>query len=247
MPVIEFKHVSKTFHRKTGRVLLRQHLADLFRKPAERHDERFYALKQVSFRVERRESVAIIGPNGAGKSTLLTLVAGIAQPDEGSVTVQGRVAALLELGSGFHYDLTGAENISLNAALLGISRKQTRALFDAVVEFSGVGEFIHEPLRTYSSGMIMRLAFSVAVNVDPEIILIDEVLAVGDQAFQTRCFDKIQELRQRGKTLLCVSHAPSMVQQFCDRAIWLDRGEMIMEGSVANVLDLYAGRQTAAR
>jgi len=243
MRVVEFHNVSKTFSRVTGQMLLRSHVA---RWLGSAHKERFYALKHVSFHLERGESLAVLGPNGAGKSTLLGLVAGLARPDEGAVRVDGRVAALLELGSGFHQELTGTENVRLNAALLGLSRRRTAALFDAIVEFSGIGDFIDEPLRTYSTGMIMRLAFAVAVHVDPDIMLIDEVLAVGDQAFQAKCFDKILELRAKGKTLLCVSHAAGMVQQLCDRAIWLDCGELIMSGCVDEVAAAYGGRRAAA-
>jgi lipopolysaccharide transport system ATP-binding protein len=222
-------------------MLLRSHLQRLL---ARRREERFYALKHVSFTLERGESLAVIGRNGAGKSTLLGLVAGIAQPDEGTIAVNGQVAALLELGSGFHPDLTGRENIRLNAALLGLSRKQTAHAYEGIVEFSGIREFIDEPLRTYSSGMAMRLAFSVAIHRDPEILLIDEVLAVGDASFQTKCIEKIRDLRKRGKTLLFVSHS-SMVQQLCDRALWLDQGELILSGPVAEVSAAYAGQRIA--
>jgi ABC-type polysaccharide/polyol phosphate transport system ATPase subunit len=194
--------------------------------------------------VQRGESLAVIGSNGAGKSTLLGLVAGISQPDEGTVTVNGQVTALLELGSGFHPSLTGRENVRLNAALLGLSRRQTVDAFERIVEFSGIREFIDEPLRTYSTGMIMRLAFSVAVNRDPEVLLIDEILAVGDAAFQAKCIEKIHEFRNAGKTLLCVSHT-NMIGQLCDRAIWLDHGEVMLSGAVRDVLEAYAGRQTA--
>lgn len=244
MAVIEFANVSKTFSRSTGRLLLRGHL-NRWTTPA--HKTRFYALKHVSFQVEEGEGLAVIGPNGAGKSTLLSLVAGLAKPDEGSVWINGRVAALLELGSGFHPDLTGAENVRLNAALLGMSRKRTAELFDPIVEFSGVGEFIDEPLRTYSSGMVVRLAFSVAISMDPEILVVDEVLAVGDQAFQSKCLESIQKLRARGRTLLCVSHSPEMVKKFCNRAVWLDHGELIMSGPVSEIAAAYAGRDAAAR
>jgi ABC-type polysaccharide/polyol phosphate transport system ATPase subunit len=171
-------------------------------------------------------------------------VAGVSKPNEGTVTVKGQVAALLELGSGFHPDLTGRENVRLNAALLGLSRRQTADAFEAIVEFSGIREFIDEPLRTYSTGMIMRLAFSVAINRDPEILLIDEVLAVGDATFQARCIEKIHDFRRAGKTLLFVSHS-SMVQKLCDRALWLDHGELILSGPVAEVSAAYAGRQIA--
>ena len=224
-------------------MLLRDYMGGLFR-----HNRRppFYALRDVSFRVDRGESVAVIGSNGAGKSTLLGLVAGLSSPSEGTVTVGGRVAALLELGAGFHPDLTGEENIWLNASLMGLTRKRTGELFEEIVNFSGVDDFIEEPLRTYSSGMMVRLAFSVAVHCDPEILLIDEVLVVGDQAFQAKCFDKIYNLRTEGKTLLCVSHSISIVLALCDRAIWLDHGELIMEGMPADVLDAYSSRAVAS-
>src|SRR5205807_4501789 len=171
----------------------------------------FYALKNVSFEIESGNSVAIIGSNGAGKSTLLSLIYGLAKPSEGTITVNGKVAALLELGSGFHPDLTGAENLVLNASLLGFSRKQTTALFDSIVDFAGLAEVIDEPLRTYSSGMSMRLAFSIAVNVNPDILIIDEVLGVGDQAFQAKCHERIRTFRESGGTLLFVSHSPALV------------------------------------
>ena len=241
MSVIEFHNVSKSYHRHAGQMLLRNHLTQFLQRE---RLERFFALKHVSFTLERGESLAVIGSNGAGKSTLLGLVAGLSKPDEGAVRVNGQVAALLELGSGFHPDLTGRENVRLNAALLGLSRKQAKEAFEAIVEFSGIGEFINEPLRTYSTGMVMRLAFSVAVHTDPQVLLIDEVLAVGDTMFQAKCFEKIHEFRNSGKTLLCVSHASGMVQQLCDRALWLDHGELIMSGSVAEVSAAYVGRQT---
>jgi ABC-type polysaccharide/polyol phosphate transport system ATPase subunit len=148
---------------------------------------------------------------------------------------------MLELGSGFHPDLTGAENVQLNASLLGFTRARTKALFDPIVEFSGVGEFINEPLRTYSTGMMLRLAFSVALNLEPRILIIDEVLAVGDQAFQEKCFEKIFEFRNSGKTLLCVSHAPAILLRLCDRALWLDHGSLLMDGNAAEVLQAYSG------
>jgi|ERR1039457_1843992 ABC-type polysaccharide/polyol phosphate transport system ATPase subunit len=241
MSVIELHNVSKKFTRHAGQLLLRNHLTRFF---TGRREDPFFALKHVSFSVERGESLAVIGSNGAGKSTLLGLVAGISQPDEGTVAVNGQVAALLELGSGFHPDLTGRENVRLNAALLGLSRRQTAEAFERIVDFSGIREFIDEPLRTYSTGMIMRLAFSVAINRDPEILLVDEVLAVGDAAFQAKCIEKIREFRNAGKTLLCVSHT-TMIRQLCDRAVWLDHGELILSGAVADVLEAYAGRQTA--
>jgi ABC-type polysaccharide/polyol phosphate transport system ATPase subunit len=241
MSVIEVQNVSKKFTRHAGQMLLRNHLTRFL---AGRREDPFFALKRVSFSVEHGESLAVIGSNGAGKSTLLGLVAGVSQPDEGTVAVNGRVAALLELGSGFHPDLTGRENVRLNAALLGLSRRQTAEAFEPIVEFSGIREFIDEPLRTYSTGMVMRLAFSVAIHRDPEVLLIDEILAVGDAAFQAKCIEKVHEFRNAGKTLLCVSHS-TMIRQLCDRAIWLDHGELILSGAVGDVLEAYAGRRTA--
>ena len=241
MKAIQFQSVSKAFRRHTGRMLLRHRLVNLLRG---QHGERFCALKNISFELEEGDGLAVIGSNGAGKSTLLGLVAGLATPDKGSVTVNGRIAALLELGSGFHPDLTGAENVRVNASLIGLSRRRTAELFDQIVDFAGIGDFIGEPLRTYSTGMIMRLAFSVAINMDPEILLIDEVLAVGDQAFQAKCFERIHRFRQAGKTLLCVSHATGMVQELCDRAIWLDHGELVMSGRIRDVIEAYDGHRT---
>jgi len=241
MTVIEFENVSKRFHRHTGQLLLRNHLTRLL---AGQREEPFYALKQVSFSVERGESLAVIGSNGAGKSTLLGLVAGVLMPDSGVRRVNGKIGALLELGSGFHPDLTGRENVRLNAALLGFSRRQIADAFEGIVEFSGLREFIDEPLRTYSSGMVMRLAFSVAIHTEPEILLIDEVLAVGDVAFQAKCIERIHTFRKAGKTLLFVSHS-TMIERLCDRALWLDHGELILNGPVAEVSAAYAGRYTA--
>jgi ABC-type polysaccharide/polyol phosphate transport system ATPase subunit len=242
MTAIQFQGVTKSFHRHTGRLLLRHRLAAWFRG---QRGERFYALKNVSFGLEEGESLAVVGPNGAGKSTLLGLVAGLAAPDTGTVTVSGRTAALLEMGSGFHPDLTGAENVRVNASLIGLSRRRTAELFDQIVEFADIGDFMGEPLRTYSTGMIMRLAFSVAINMDPDILLIDEVLAVGDQAFQVKSFERIHRFRHSGKTLMCVSHATGLVQELCDQAIWLDRGELMMSGPISEVMEAYAGHRAA--
>jgi len=225
-------------------MLLRNHLIHWF---SGHREEPFFALKHLSFIVEEGASLGVIGRNGAGKSTLMGLVAGLAQPDEGAVVVNanGHVAALLELGSVFHFDLTGRENVRLNASLLGLSRKQTDAAFESIVEFSGISEFIDQPLRTYSTGMIMRLAFSVAVNTDPQILLIDEVLAVGDAAFQAKCADKIREFRRAGKTLVCVSHNMGTLETLCDRVIWLDHGEMVASGTTRNVVAAYTGQARA--
>jgi ABC-type polysaccharide/polyol phosphate transport system ATPase subunit len=232
-PIIEFCNASKIYSRRR-RAFLRDKLAQ--KRSA---SQRFYALKNVSFSVPRGESLGVLGANGAGKTTLLMLVAGISSPDEGQVLVRGSVAPLLELAAGFHHDLTGRENVLLNAALLGLSRKTALARFDEIVEFSGVGNFIEEPLRTYSTGMRMRLAFSVAVSVEPEILLIDEAFAVGDQEFQAKCVDRIARFRKAGRTLLCVSHNPELLRQFCDHGIWLEHGELVCAGSVSEVIEAY--------
>ena len=238
MALIEFERVSKIFTHTGGAKLLRSHLLDRFKQPKR---DVFYALKDVSFRLEQGESMAVIGRNGAGKSTLLGMAAGLCKPSEGVVAVRGRVAALLELGSGFHSDLTGLENVRLNASLLGLSRTRTGEVLESIIDFSEIRDFIHDPVRTYSSGMIMRLGFSVAVHVDPDILIIDEVLGVGDQRFQAKCFDRIRQFKQAGKTLLFVSHGGETVRQLCDRAIWLDHGKMLLAGTPAQVLEAYAG------
>jgi ABC-type polysaccharide/polyol phosphate transport system ATPase subunit len=239
--LISCNNVAKIFYQRGRKRLLRHYISGFFKK-SERVDNRFYALRNVSFDIAQGESVGIVGSNGAGKSTLLSVITGLAHPDEGSVQVNGRIAALLELGSGFHPDLTGKENIFMNAALLGFTKKETESMYDSIVDFSGVGEFIDQPLRTFSSGMMLRVAFSVAVNVDPDVLLIDEILAVGDQAFQAKCLERIQALRRLGKTLLCVSHSASMLAQFCDKAIWLDHGQVVMQGDIAEVIQAYEGR-----
>jgi ABC-type polysaccharide/polyol phosphate transport system ATPase subunit len=239
MAFIEFTNVSKSFPRHAGRMLLRSHFRRILGGPP---GNRFFALKNVSFTIRQGENVALVGVNGAGKSTLLSLAVGLAAPDRGTVQVDGRIVGLLELGSGFHADLTGRENVFLNASLLGLTKRKTLQIFDSIVEFSEIGDFIDEPLRTYSSGMMLRLAFSVAVNVDPDFIIVDEVLAVGDQSFQTKCFDKIAEFKRKGKALLCVSHSAAVVQQLCERALWLDHGELIVDGKTEDVLKMYEGR-----
>jgi lipopolysaccharide transport system ATP-binding protein len=228
------------FQRHSGSLLLRAHVERLM--PWRNRTTPFYALKDVSFRMEPGESLAVVGANGAGKSTLLSMVAGLVPPDRGAIDVNGRVAALLELGSGFHPDLTGTENVHLNAALLGVSRNRLDEILPDIVDFAELSDFMAEPLRTYSTGMVLRLAFSVALKVDPDILLIDEVLAVGDQAFQKKCFEKILDFRRRGKTILCVSHASGMVQQLCTRAIWIDHGDVVLDGSIGEVINAYEGR-----
>lgn len=236
--MIEFENVSKSFRHGGGEPkLLRAHLREWLRRSQHRE---FFALRKVSFRIDEGESVAVVGRNGAGKSTLLSLVAGLTQPVQGKVTVRGRTAALLELGAGFHPDLTGVENLRLNASLLGLSRGRTAEVFDSIVAFADIGDFIYEPIRTYSMGMTMRLAFAVAIHVDPDILIVDEVLAVGDQAFQEKCQERICRFKQEGKTLLFVSHSGPLVGQLCERAIWLERGHVLRDGPAGDVLAAYA-------
>jgi ABC-type polysaccharide/polyol phosphate transport system ATPase subunit len=243
-PAVEFQGVTKSFVRHNGRILLREKLQHLL---AGRQRERFFALKNISFRLGQGEGLAVVGANGAGKSTLLNLVAGIARPDCGSIRVNGRIAPLLDLGSGFHPDLTGAENIVINASVIGLSRRRTSELFDQIVEFAEIGDFLNEPIRTYSSGMMMRLAFSVAINMDPEILLIDEVLSVGDAAFAKKSFERILRFRAAGHTILCVSHALATIPELCNQAIWLDHGQLMMSGPVREVIGAYQGRQAAVQ
>jgi len=242
MAVLEFEGVSKYFSRHAGQMLLRDRLRNLLTQTPR---ERFCALRNVSFTVEHGESLAIVGHNGAGKSTLLNIATSLCLPSEGRVAVNGRVAALLELGSGFHLDLTGKENVRINSAMLGLSRKQADERFEEIVDFSGLGDVIAEPLRTYSTGMMMRLAFSVAVNVDPDILIIDEVIGVGDQDFFLKCFQKIVDFRRAGKTLICVSHALGILETLCDRGLWLDHGTVQAAGTAQQVLDAYAASAAA--
>lgn len=236
MAIVAFEGVSKFFHRHRGQMLLRDRIRHLFDRQAR---EPFWALRDVSFAISPGESLAVIGPNGAGKSTLLNIATQLCLPSAGAVRINGRVAGLLELGAGFHPYLTGRENVRINAALLGLTRRQVNERFDRIVEFSGVGDFIDEPLRTYSTGMGMRLAFAVAVNVDPDILIIDEVLGVGDQAFFTKCFERIMEFRRAGKTLLCVSHDLDSLKELCDQALWLDRGRAVRIGPLHQVSQAY--------
>jgi lipopolysaccharide transport system ATP-binding protein len=235
-PAIVFEDVWKSFARHAGQLLIRERLLHLLRshKP-----EKFHALREISFKLHHGESVAVIGHNGAGKSTLLNLTTNLCLPDRGRIDVHGRVAALLDLGAGFHPDLTGAENVRINAAILGLTRAEVRQRFDEIVDFAELGSFINEPLRTYSSGMAMRLAFSVAVSVDPDILIIDEVLGVGDMAFVSKCRERIMNFRRAGKTILCVSHSNITLMDLCDRAIWLDHGRMVDDGPVARVVAAY--------
>jgi len=231
-----FQGVWKSFARHTGQLLIRDRLMQLLRS---QRPEKFHALREISFILHHGESVAVIGHNGAGKSTLLNLATSLCRPDQGRVEVNGRIAALLDLGAGFHPDLTGAENVRTNAALMGLSRREVRQKFDEMVAFAEIGDFIDEPLRTYSTGMVMRLAFSVAVTVDPDILIIDEVLGVGDVAFFAKCQERIMQFRRAGKTILCVSHSSSTLKDLCTRAIWLDHGRILDDGPLERVIEAY--------
>jgi lipopolysaccharide transport system ATP-binding protein len=208
-------------------------------RTARQYHREFAALSDVSFQVKRGETVGIIGRNGSGKSTMLQIICGTLQPSSGAVDVRGRVAALLELGAGFNPEFTGRENVYLNAAILGLSRGETDARFDAIARFADIGAFIDQPVKIYSSGMYVRLAFAVAINVDPDILVVDEALSVGDEAFQRKCFARIEQIRDNGGTILFVTHGTQTVVQLCDRAMLFDRGEMILEGSPKTVVTQY--------
>lgn len=199
----------------------------------------FWALRDVSFNITSGESVGLIGGNGAGKSTLLRLICGLGRPTSGQIDVRGRVAALLELGIGFNPHLTGRENLQVSAVLGGLRRREARQLFDEIVDFAELGDFIDQPLRIYSSGMQMRLAFSVAIHVDPAVLIVDEGLSVGDGHFQKKCLERIEGFRKAGKTLIMVSHDMDTVRAFCSRAIWLRRGRVVADGPVGSVVSEY--------
>jgi ABC-type polysaccharide/polyol phosphate transport system ATPase subunit len=243
MSALVFDRVTKSFPHHVGARLLRDRIADLMHPS---RGQRIEVLKDISFEVPPGDGLGLIGPNGAGKSTLLNLACGLSKPDTGRIEVHGRVAALLELGSGFHPDLTGAENVRINAAMVGLSRRQTADRFEEIVEFSGVRDFIDEPLRTYSSGMSMRLAFSVAVHVDPDVLIIDEVIGVGDQAFAAKCLERMRQFQREGKTILLATHSAHLMSQLCQHALWLERGRVVTSGPVEDVLEAYRAGQTGA-
>lgn len=230
------ENLTVRFQPRRQTLLLRQRVRNLFSR---RQDGSFLALDKVSFAASGGEGVAILGQNGAGKSTLLSVLAGVLKPDSGTVRVGGRVGALLELGSGFHPDLTGRENLTLYAALLGLDRQSIRDRFGSIHEFSELGGFIDEPLKNYSAGMRLRLAFSVAVHVDAPIVMIDEVLAVGDAAFAHKCIEHVKRLRREGRLLLYVTHITDGLDEVCNRAIWLHRGRLIQDGPVNEVAAAY--------
>jgi len=237
--VVKFENVSKRF--KRGRkLLLKEALVDMF-KPSS--TEWFWALKDVDFIVSKGESVGVIGPNGSGKSTILKLISGFMVPDKGKITVSGKVSPLIELGAGFHPELTGAENLILNGVILGLTRKEVEKRFDSIVDFAEIGDFINTPVKHYSSGMYMRLGFSIAVHTDPDILLIDEILAVGDSNFQIKSFDKMQEFKKRGISIVFVSHNLETVKKFCDRVIYLENAEVRGDGEPREIIEMYTKSQ----
>lgn len=226
--VVQIENLSKHFVIRKEKSL-KERVVNFGR--SRRHKEDFWALKDVDLSIQAGSTVGLIGPNGSGKSTLLKMIGGILQPDTGSVRIRGRLAALLELGAGFHPDLTGRENVYLNASILGLSRQQTDKHFDAIVDFSGIEKFIDTQVKFYSSGMYVRLAFAVAVHVDPDILLVDEVLAVGDEPFQRKCLERIRQFQSEGRTIVLVTHGLDQVAEFCDRAVVLEQGRVVTDGT----------------
>ncbi len=201
--------------------------------------EKREVLKGINLKIKKGEAVALIGVNGSGKSTLLKLMTKIIYPNKGKITTNGKLTSMLELGAGFHPDFSGRENIYFNASIFGLTRKEIDERIDKIIEFSELQDFIDNPVRTYSSGMYMRLAFSVAINVDADILLIDEILSVGDQHFQEKCFNKMKELKSEGKTMVFVTHSMHSVKEFCTRAVWLHEGEIRMDGDTELVVEEY--------
>ncbi len=240
-PAIELTNVTKIYRRYSGKqfatlksaLLQRSILRDL--QPS----ETFPALTGVSFTVPKGCTYGVIGRNGSGKSTALKLVAGITKPTSGTVNVQGRISALIELGAGFHPEISGRENVYINGIMLGLTKREVQDRFDEIVDFAELKEFIDAPVKTYSSGMYMRLGFAVAIHVNPDVLLVDEVLAVGDEGFTHKCLDKFAEFRRRGRTILLVTHSLSLVERFCDAALWIDKGEVRASGDSKRVVGAY--------
>ena len=244
MSAISVENVSKRFRLQTDKAHSVKEL--ITRRDRNLQNDQFWALQDVSLEIPSGSMYALVGHNGSGKSTLLRIIAGIYRPTSGRVQVDGRISTLLELGAGFHPDLTGRENVYMNATILGMGRKQIDAAFDEIVEFAGVEEFIDSPVKIYSSGMYVRLGFSVAVHVEPEILIIDEVIAVGDAEFQRKCFDHLYGLRKRGVTVVVVTHGIATVEAMCDGAAWLDHGELQVTGSGPEVAAAYMGKVNRA-
>ena len=242
MNAIEVRDVTKTYRRYGRRKQFGTLKSALLRGRVVRDlqpDDTFDALKGVSFDVEAGKTFGLVGRNGSGKSTMLKLIAGIGRPTAGSVTVQGRVSALIELGAGFHPEISGRENVYINGMMLGLTKRDIAARFDEIVDFAELQDFIDAPVKTYSSGMYMRLGFAVAIHVDPDVLLVDEVLAVGDESFTHKCLDKFGDLRRRGRTVLLVTHSLDLVTRFCDEALWLDGGVVRAQGDPRRVTDAY--------
>ncbi len=234
---IKVDHVYKSFNIYYDRAnTLKERV--LFWKRNKRREKR-KILKDINLEIKKGETVALIGVNGSGKSTLLKLMTQIIFPNKGTIETHGKLTSLLELGAGFHPDFSGRENIYFNSSIFGLTKKEIDKRLDQIIEFSELQEFIDNPVRTYSSGMYMRLAFSVAINVDADILLIDEILSVGDQHFQEKCFKKMRELREEGKTMVFVTHSMESVRNLCDRAIWLYDGQVRMDGNTQEVIDEY--------
>jgi len=239
-PVIEVRDVSKQFILAHNRATTVSGAFVRFFQPGKRaKPQAFMALRDISFSIQPGDTVGIIGANGSGKSTLLKLITGIYQPSRGKIIVRDRMVSLLELGTGFHNDLTGRENVYLNGALLGRSRAQIRQAFDSIVDFSELENFLDTPLKRYSSGMRMRLGFSVAIHVEASILLLDEVLAVGDNQFQAKCIKRMAELRDSGCTMLVVAHQMDAIRQMCKRTLWLSRGKLMADGPTEQVVHQY--------
>ena len=233
---IEFWQVSKRFQLQEGGTL-REFVPAFFQGRG--WTEPFYALRDVTFFLDRGETLGIIGRNGSGKSTILKLIAGVMAPSEGEVRVAGRVSPLIELGAGFHSDLTGRENVYLNASILGMTSREIKGQFDNIVDFAELWEFIDTPVKRYSSGMYARLGFAVAVHSDPEVLLVDEALSVGDAFFGEKCVEKMHEFQRRGTTIVIVSHDLSLISSFCERVLWMEHGSVVAEGSASEVVRQY--------
>ena len=236
---IKVNHVSKDFKLYYDKAHTLKEKLLFFSKKNKDKNHILHVLKDINLDIKKGESVALIGTNGSGKSTLLKLMTKIIYPNKGKITTNGKLTSLLELGAGFHDDFTGRENIYFNASIFGLTRQEINAKLEEIIEFSELREFIDNPVRTYSSGMYMRLAFSVAINVQADILLIDEILAVGDKHFQDKCFAKLKELKDSGKTIVIVTHNMDQVKRFCDRAVWLYKGEIRQDGKVDDVLKEY--------
>src|SRR6478672_4531475 len=246
-PVVEFDHIYKKFAMGEQHTTLRDLIAASFGRlfgggkkndPTQLKQQEFWAVKDLSFNLKKGESMGIIGPNGSGKSTTLKLLSGILRPDRGDYNVKGRLSALIEVGAGFHPDLTGRENVYLNGSILGMTRKEVRAKFADIVEFSGVGEFIDTPVKRYSSGMAVRLGFAVAAFVEPDVLLVDEVLAVGDTEFRNRCHNRMSQMLNNGVTMILVSHNLAEVRNLCDKTLMLWKGEKVVEEYHQRVVEM---------